>query len=160
MQPERRIVAGREDHTELGWPAGEQKLQLRQCPGLEQLVQVVDDEQNGHVERARSGRDALDDGFAVEVGRWAELFDWSMHADGATQRLDDRQPEVLSIAFVALDGYPGSSLAQTGGLDPRPEQDRLAAARRSREEGDAARITRREQFEERRPRHHRGGTNG
>ena len=160
MEPERRIMAGRQDHTKLGRPAGKQKLQLGKCAGLEQLVQVVDDEQDGLVERTRPGRDARDDGFAVDLGRWTEILDRLLHAGGAAQRLDDRQPEVLDIALVALDGHPGGSLAQTGGLDPRPEQDRLAAARRSRDEGDAACETRREQLEERRPRHHRMRTNG
>ena len=52
MQPERRIVAGRQDHTELGWPPREQLLELRQRIRIEQLVQVVDDEQDGLLERA------------------------------------------------------------------------------------------------------------
>ena len=104
--------------------------------------------------------DALDDGFAVESGRRAEILDRPLHAGDAAQRLDDRQPEVLPIALVAFDGHPGGPLAQTGGLDPRPEQDRLAAARRSRDERDAARESRRKPLEERRPRHHRMRTNG
>ncbi len=160
VEPERRIVAGREDHTDLRRPAGKQKLQLCKRSRLEQLVQVVDDEQDGLVEQTRPGRDARDDGFAVDRGRWTEILDRLRHAGDAAQRLDDRQPEVLPIALVAFDGHPGGSLAQTGGLDPRPEQDCLAAARRSRDESDAARETRRKQLEECRPLHHRMRTNG
>ncbi len=118
MQPERRVMTGREDHPQRRRPAGEQEIQLCQCPGLEQLVQVVDDEQDGLVERVRPGSEPHDDRFAVEFGRWREILDRPVHADDATQRLDNRQPEPLRIALVAVDGYPGGSLAQARGLDP------------------------------------------
>ena len=56
----------------------------------------------------RSSSDSLDDGFSVEFGRWREILDWTLHADGTAQRLDDRQPEALPIALVALDGTGGN----------------------------------------------------
>ena len=56
MEPEGRIVAGRQDHAQLRRPAGEQELQLRLRVRREQLVQVVDDEHDGLVERARAPR--------------------------------------------------------------------------------------------------------
>ena len=128
MQSDRRIVAGRQDHPELRRPAGEQLLELRQRVRGEQLVQVVDHEHDGLLERAQPRDEAFEDGCAIESGRRGQLLDGPMLSGSAPQRIDDREPEALRVVLVALDRHERRPLAQAGGIEPRLEQDRLAAA--------------------------------
>ena len=159
MEPERRIVASREDHSQLWRPAVEQHFERRQRPGLEQVMQIVDDEQEGFVERSGAVDDSLHDANTVEAGGWSEIVDRAPHAGGSPQRLHDSEPEPLLIALVALDGDPCRPLAHARSLDPGSKEDALAAAGRCGYERDAAVIPGRKPPEERWPRYERGPAN-
>ena len=155
MQTERRIVARCEDHRELRRPAGEQQVQLRERLGLEQLVQVVDDEQDTRVEHARAAtmRSTWPRRRSLARGREPRS------ARARLRHAARRRPKARTAADRALRARrsPGGSPAHPFGRDPGSEHDGLAAARRRRHQRDAARHARREQFEEPRPRHHERG---
>ncbi len=123
-------------------------------------MQIVDDEQEGFVERSRSVDDSRLDRIAIEARRGSEIVDRPLHAGRSPQRLHDGEPEPLLVALVALDGDPGSPLAQARSLDPGSEEDGLAAPGRCGDERDAARVPGRKSLEEGRPRDERGWANG
>ena len=128
-------MAGGQDHVQQPWPPREQELQLRLRIRRDQLVQIVDDEHDGLVERLElRDRGAAPTRSPSNVRRWRELLHEPVAADRGAQPLDDRQPEALGVAFVALDRHPGRSCAEPRLVDPRAEQHGLPAAGRRRDE--------------------------
>ena len=94
----------------------------------------------GSSSASRSREQRLDHGLAAERRRGADALDQPLLADGAGQRVDDRQPEVLRVLLAALDRHPRDAVRRGLGLGPRAQQDRLAAARGRAQQDDLARA--------------------
>ena len=137
MESQGRVMAGGQDHVQQPWPPREQELQLRLRIRRDQLVQVVDHEHDRLIERLELRDQAPHQPFAVELRRRRELLHEPVPADRGTQLLDDRQPEALGVAFVALHRHPGRSCAEPRFIDPRAKQHGLPAAGRRRDERHA-----------------------
>ena len=138
MESEGRVMAGGEDHVQQWWAAREQELQLGLRFRRDQLMHVVDHEHDGLVERLELRDQAPYQPVAVEFRRRLELLNESISADRGAQPVDDRQPESLGVAFMALHQHPGRPFAEPGFIDPRAKQHGLAAAGRRRHERDAS----------------------
>ena len=143
MEPQGGVMTGGQDHVQQSWPVREQELQLRLRIRRAQLVQIVDHEHDRLIERLELRDQAPHQPFAVELRRRRELLDEPVPADRGAQPLDDRQPEALGVAFVALHQHPGRSGAEPRFIDPRANQHGLPAAGRRRDEryssGDSGR---------------------
>ena len=134
MESQGGVMAGGQDHVQQPWPPREQELQLRLRIRRDQLVQIVDHEHDGLIERLELRDEAPHEPVAVELRRRRELLHEAVPADRGAQPLDDRQPEALGVAFVALDQHPGCSCAEPRFIDPRAKQHGLPAAGRRRDE--------------------------
>ena len=112
MESQRWVMAGGEDHVQQWWPLREQELQVCLSIRRDQLLKIVDDEYDWRIERTELRDQPPHQRLAVEPWRWLERLNESVHADRGAQRLDDRQPEALGVAFVALHQHPGRSCAE------------------------------------------------
>ncbi len=135
MESQGGVMAGGKYHVQQPWPPREQELQLRLCIRRDQLMQIVDHKHDGFIERFELRDETPHQPFAVELRHWRELLHEPVPADRRAQPLDDRQPEVLGVAFVALHQHPGRSCAEARLIDPRAEQHGLPAAGRRRDDG-------------------------
>jgi hypothetical protein len=148
MEPDRRVVAGREDDPQARRPASEEALQLAVCLCGGELVEVVDHEHDLVVEPVKLGDEPVDERLAVELrGRGAWLDQLFGVRDGA-ERIDDLEPEALQIELAAIDGHPRGPGREALGGDPRPQEDSLSAPRRRRNQRDGSLPDRREASEQ------------
>jgi hypothetical protein len=148
MQAEMGIVARREHDVERRRQAGQQQLELGERVGRAQLVQVVDHEHDALVKRGQIGDQALDHRAAVELRRGCGLLDRRVAVHCGPQRLDHRAPEALCVFLSTLDRSPGDAPSKLPMVDPGGQQQRLPAARRRRDNRDAARDRPVEDLEE------------
>ena len=118
MESQGGVMARGQDDVEQPWPPCEQELELRLRIGREQLVQVVEHEHDGLIESLELRDEPPHQPVAVELRRRRELLHEPVAADRRTQLLDDRQPEVLGVAFVALHRHPGRAYAEARFADP------------------------------------------
>ncbi len=120
-------------------PGGQYEPQLRRGPHQKQLqllqrlraqfVHVVDHQPQPVLQRSQVRQQPLGDGPPVQVrGRRQRLHQLRTRA-GTAQRSQDRQPEPLRILLIARRRHPRGVLRRAR-PDPRPQQHRLAAARR------------------------------
>ena len=123
MEAERRVLAGPDDDPELGGTPGEQELQLCHRRGVEQLVQVVDDEHDGRIERAGAGHDPLDDLGPVQARGRDHVVERAVDVR-VPQRPDERQQEAPAVAFLALDRDPRRPIGDPGRREPGPDRAR------------------------------------
>ena len=160
MESQGGVMAGGQDHVQQPWPPREQELQLRLRIRRDQLMQIVDHEHDGLVERLELRDETPHQPFAVERRRWRELLHEPVAADRGAQPLDDGQPEALGVAFVALHQHPGRSGSEARRIDPRAEQHGLPAAGRRRDERDPRGHSGRQAREQRFSCHDASSTNG
>ena len=153
VQPERRLLASDDDQSQLRGQPGHEELEPPQRIVRAQLVQVVDHQHDRLLERVQVRQEALDDGLTLERRRGGHPLHQLVLADGAGELVDDRQPEALRIALVALNRDPGDAIGRPLGLDPGPHQHGLAAARGAAYENDLPGAGRRQPVEEQPARH-------
>ena len=113
MQAEPRLLASREDDPQLGRQPREQQLQPGERVLGAELVEIVDHERDRLLEPRELGQQPLDDDRAGEARRRAHPLD-DLIAGGIGERVDQREPEPLRVAFAALDRDPGDGLARLG----------------------------------------------
>jgi hypothetical protein len=134
-------MAGGQDHVQQAWPAREKELQLRLRIRRDQLMQIVDHEHDGFVERFEVRDEAPHEPVAVELRRRRDLLHDALLADRGAQLLDDRHRSVASRSWRSTS--TGRSCAETRFIDPRAKQHGLPGAGRGRDEryagGDSGR---------------------
>jgi hypothetical protein len=81
-------------------------------------MQVVDHEDDGRIERFEIRDEAAHRTFAVELRCRRELLHQSVPPDRGAQSFDDREPEMLGVAFVAFHLHPGRARTQARRTDP------------------------------------------
>ncbi len=133
VQPQARLLARAQHHPQGRRPSRQQHFQPLARLGGPQLVQVVDDEHRGLLERREVRQQPLDQRFALEARRRVDPLN---RRHGGGERVDQREPEPLPVPLAALDEHPGG--AQSRILDPGPDQHRLAAAGRRAYQHDGA----------------------
>ena len=138
MEAELWVSSRRQHHAQRRRDPGEEALQQPQRVGRAQLVEVVDHQHDGLLEPVEAGQQRLDDAVPAEGRGRADALDQALLVHRAGQRIDHRQPEVLRVLLVALDRHPGDGIARGAGPHPRPQQHRLAAARRGAEQDHLA----------------------
>ena len=141
MQPELRVVAGRQHDAEQRGPAGEQALELRERLGRAQLVQVVDHQHDRLVPASRAAETRRSTTASPsKSGVGVELLDEPVRTRRRRRSCStDGEPEPLRVSLAALDRHPGDVVGEAGMLDPRPKQDGLAAPGRGRDQRHATR---------------------
>ena len=105
MKADSRIFTGRQDHAQPPAEAGQEHLEPLRRVGRLKLVQVVDHQHAGLLQRFEVREHLLDDRSSVEGRRRGDLLH---HADGSGERVDHREPEALCIPLIALDRQPST----------------------------------------------------
>jgi hypothetical protein len=137
VQAQPQIVAARKHEVKLCRRAHQEQLELAQRLRRAQLVQVVDHEPDGVVERSQIVQQPLDDHSAVESGRRRQ----SPHRGrGATERVDHRDPERLRVRLLVPHRDPRRTVGEAGLTEPGAEQERLPASRGRRDRNDPGRF--------------------
>ena len=75
-------------------------------------MEIVDDQLERLFEPPEQGQQPLDDRRACEARRRADPLDLVARRIG--ERVDQREPEALRVAFAALDRDPGDGLVHRG----------------------------------------------
>jgi hypothetical protein len=100
-------------------------------------VHVVDDQPDPVPQRAQVRQQPFDDRPPVQIRRRGQGPDERRTGRRAPERVGYRGPEPLRIAILVLDRHLGGMPGQVRLIDPRPQQDRLAAPGWPRHLGDA-----------------------
>ena len=139
VQPQPQVVPGGQDDPQLVGGAHHQQLQLAARLVRPQLVQVIDHQPDPVRQRRQVLQQPLGDHPPVQVRRRRQSPHQRRTWGRLAQRVSHRQPEPLRIPLAALDRHPRGPLRQARRADPRPQQGRLAAARRRRHHGHPGR---------------------
>ena len=119
VQSDRRIAARRQHHTRRFRKNAEQVLELGEGVSGTQLVEIVYDQ---HHDSGRFGQfryDRVDHHIAVKIGR-SRLPSGISNGVRLADRVQDGEPELLSILLVAGHRHQGDSAILARSVRPRP----------------------------------------
>ena len=134
MQAERGFRTGYKHDPRLWRQPSEEQLERRQRVGRLQLVQIVDHQHDGPLQRLQIRQQPFDDELTAQTRSRADPRDRRVSADC----VHHGQPEPLPVALAALDRHPCRPIAGPGRLQPRADQHRLATSRRAAHHDHAA----------------------
>ena len=148
MQPQSHRVAREQHDAQPRRQPSQEALELRPALGRLQLVQIVDDEQAGLVQRLQTRDQSLDDPLAAKGGSLVARREL-LAAREPREPIEHRQPEPPLVTLVAPHRHPAGVRAETGLGDPGAQQARLPTRRRRGDDGHGVRLGK--PLEERRP---------
>jgi hypothetical protein len=138
MQPEPRLRARPQRHPHSSGQIFQEQREAVEPLLAVELVEVVDHQHDRILECAELGQQPFDRRLAAESRSGAHGFHDAIPGRGPGELIDHGQPEPLPIPLAALNRDPGRTIAERLGLDPRTQQEGLAASRRRADERDAA----------------------
>lgn len=136
MQAELQIAARGQNRVRIRRKVGQESAELSHGLRRLQLMQIVDDQNEGHGLPAELGYHPVDHHPAVETGRRRCRFRVTGRAGGPADGVEQRKPESLSVMLVPLDLEDGEPVQLTRAVCPGAQERRLPAAGRSRDDRD------------------------
>ena len=153
VQPEARVLARREHDPQRGGQPGQEALEQPERLGRAQLMQIVDDQDDGPSEGAEVGQQVFDDRLAGEGRRRRDPLHPPLRAGRGGEGIDHREPEPLRVPLAAVDRHPRDRSGGCVGLHPGAQQRGLAATGRRAQDDDLARPGARQPVEQQAARH-------
>ena len=139
MQPQRHIVACGQDRVHVRGKAGQQPGELSGGLWRVQLVEIINNQRDAAVSVGELREYPVDHRQCVEVGCRCWRFRTAGRGRSVTDRVEQGQPELLSVLLAALHLHEGEPARLTRSAGPGAQQRRLPAAGRSRDDRHLAR---------------------
>jgi hypothetical protein len=134
MQVQPQITTRRQHRVRVRGKAYQQPGELGQGVRRVQLVQIVDDQCDVAGSAGKFRQRPVDHGPPVELGGRRRRFRAVGCTGGMTDRAEQGQPELLRILLPALHLHDRQPVPLTRTATPRPQQRRLPAASRRRDD--------------------------
>src|SRR5258706_1100447 len=139
MQAQLEVAARGQYRVDMRWQVRQQPGELIEGLRRSQFVQIVDDQDDGPALAGEFGKYPVDHGPAVETRCRRCRFRLTARAGGLPDCVQQGKPESLSIVLVPLHLEDGEPMLLTPTICPGPQQGRLPAAGRSRDDRDLPR---------------------
>src|SRR5258706_3113545 len=139
MQAQLEVAARGQYRVDMRWQVRQQPGELIEGLRRSQFVQIVDDQDDGPALAGEFGKYPVDHGPAVETRCRRSRCPLTARAGGLPDCVQQGKPESLSIVLVPLHLEDGEPMLLTPTICPGPQQGRLPAAGRSRDDRDLPR---------------------
>jgi hypothetical protein len=129
-----QIMTRRQDRVRVRRKVSQQPGELGQGVRRAQLMHVIDDQRDVAAGTSEVGQHPVDHRPLVELRCRGRQFRLAGGSGGMTDRAEQGKPELLGVLLVALHLQDGEPVPLTRTAGPGPQQRRLPAAGRRRDD--------------------------